>query len=57
MGMYTVRLHDASYNRMEFEFDDFKEMTFFLNYSIRYGKKDIKATVSIESEEGEQKND
>lgn len=55
--MYTVRLHDASYNRMEFEFDDFEQMTIFLDYSIRYGKKGIDATVYIKREEGEQEND
>ena len=37
--MYKVKLQDENYNRMEFEFDDFEQMTIFVDYSIRYGKK------------------
>ena len=55
--MYKVKLHDGNYNRMEFEFEDFEQMTIFVDYSIRYGKKGTNATVSIKSEEGEQEND
>lgn len=55
--MYKVKLQDENYNIMEFEFDDFEQMTIFVDYSIRYGKKGMNATVSIKSEEGEQEND
>ena len=55
--MYKVKLQDENYNRMEFEFDDFEQMTIFLDYSIRYGKKGIDATVYIKREEGKQEND